>query len=128
MFAFICGVQLALDSLDRLVDTLEERGTLTVVEAARALFATTSIPDGLARSLLEVALPLIERQGITLVGVSISNLDDDLGQLRLPLDGAWSDSLDAAMDEVRVRFGSDSITRAVLLGRRQGFAIPLLPD
>ena len=26
-------------------------------------------------------LPLIERQGITLVGVSVSNLDDDLGQL-----------------------------------------------
>jgi DNA polymerase-3 subunit epsilon len=53
MFAFICEMQLALDSLDRLVDTLEERGTLTVVEAARALFATSSIPDGLARSLLE---------------------------------------------------------------------------
>ena len=46
-------MQLALDSLDRLVDTLEERGTLTVVEAARALFATSSIPEGLARSLLE---------------------------------------------------------------------------
>ena len=46
-------MQLALDSLDRLVDTLEERGPLTVVEAARALFATSSIPDGLAQSLLE---------------------------------------------------------------------------
>jgi len=88
---------------------------------------TRTILDA-ARELLEIALPLIERQGITLVGVSISNLDDDLGQLRLPLDGAWSDTLDAAMDEVRVRFGSESITRAVLLGRRQGFAIPLLPD
>jgi DNA polymerase III subunit epsilon len=53
MFAFICGVQLALDSLDRLVDILEERGTLTVVEAARALFATSSISDAFARSLLE---------------------------------------------------------------------------
>src|SRR6476646_6973708 len=52
MFAFICGVQLALDSLDRLVDTLEERGPLSVVEAARALFATSSITDGLALSLL----------------------------------------------------------------------------
>jgi len=46
-------VQLALDSLDRLVDTLEERGPLSVVDAARALFATNSIPDGLACSLLE---------------------------------------------------------------------------
>src|SRR5215210_9019196 len=51
MFAFIYGVQLALDSLDRLVDTLEERGPLTAVEAARALFATPSISDGLACSL-----------------------------------------------------------------------------
>ena len=52
MFAFICRVQLALDALDRLVDTLEERGTLSAVEAARSLFATSSISDGLACSLL----------------------------------------------------------------------------
>jgi DNA polymerase III epsilon subunit family exonuclease len=45
-------VQLALDALDRLVDTLEERGPLSAVEAARALFATSSIPEGLACSLL----------------------------------------------------------------------------
>jgi DNA polymerase III epsilon subunit family exonuclease len=45
-------VQLALDSLDRLVDTLEERGPLTAVEAARSLFATSSISQGLACSLL----------------------------------------------------------------------------
>ena len=45
-------MQLALDALDRLVDTLEERGTLSAAEAARALFATASIPDGLACSLL----------------------------------------------------------------------------
>jgi len=45
-------VQLALDSLDRLVETLEERGPLTPVEAARSLFATPSISEGLAGSLL----------------------------------------------------------------------------
>jgi DNA polymerase-3 subunit epsilon len=45
-------VQLALDALDRLVDTLEERGSLSAVEAARSLFALSSISDGLARSLL----------------------------------------------------------------------------
>jgi DNA polymerase III epsilon subunit family exonuclease len=53
MFAFIPTVQLALDALDRLVDTLEERGPLSAVEAARSLFATSSISDGLACSLLE---------------------------------------------------------------------------
>jgi DNA polymerase-3 subunit epsilon len=45
-------VQLALDALDRLVDTLEERGSLSTVEAARSLFATSSISNGLACSLL----------------------------------------------------------------------------
>jgi DNA polymerase-3 subunit epsilon len=46
-------VQLALDALDRLVDTLEERGPLTAVDAARSLFATSSISSGLACSLLQ---------------------------------------------------------------------------
>jgi DNA polymerase III epsilon subunit family exonuclease len=45
-------VQLALDALDQLVDTLEERGSLSAVEAARSLFATSSISEGLACSLL----------------------------------------------------------------------------
>jgi DNA polymerase-3 subunit epsilon len=45
-------MQLALDALDRLVEILEERGTIPAVEAARALFATTSISTGLACSLL----------------------------------------------------------------------------
>ncbi|HSB38109.1 MAG TPA: exonuclease domain-containing protein [Gaiellaceae bacterium] len=45
-------MQLALDALDRLVETLEETGPLSTVEAARSLFATSSIPEGLAASLL----------------------------------------------------------------------------
>jgi DNA polymerase-3 subunit epsilon len=45
-------VQLALDGLDRLVASLEERGPLPVVDAARFLFASRSIPVGLAASLL----------------------------------------------------------------------------
>jgi DNA polymerase III epsilon subunit family exonuclease len=53
MFAFMGCVQLALDALDRLVDLLEERGPMSSTEAARALFATASISDGLACSLLE---------------------------------------------------------------------------
>ena len=46
-------MQLALDALDRLVETLEERGSLSTVEAARSLFAISSISDGLAGSLLQ---------------------------------------------------------------------------
>ena len=52
MFAFICWVQLALDALDRLVDLLEEQGPMSTVDAARSLFATSSISDGLACALL----------------------------------------------------------------------------
>ncbi len=82
-----------------------------------------------ARGLLAIAVPMIERRGITLVGVAVSNLDDGRAvQLALPLDRHDSDALDAALDEVRQRFGSTAVTRAVLLGRGQGLTMPLLPD
>jgi DNA polymerase-3 subunit epsilon len=45
-------MQLALDGLDRLSAALEEQGPLPAVEAARLLFASRSIPAGLASSLL----------------------------------------------------------------------------
>jgi DNA polymerase-4 len=81
-----------------------------------------------ARGLLAVALPMIERRGITLVGVAVSNLQDGRAiQLALPLD-PYSEALDAALDEVCQRFGSRAITRAVLLGRGHGLTVPLLPD
>jgi DNA polymerase IV len=82
-----------------------------------------------ARALLAIAVPMIERRGITLVGVAVSNLDDGHAfQLALAIDRHSSDALDSALDEVRQRFGSNAITRAVLLGRGQGLTIPLLPD
>jgi DNA polymerase IV len=82
-----------------------------------------------ARELLAVAEPLIDRQGITLVGVAVSNLHDGRAiQLALPLDGHTRHALDAAIDEVRQRFGTTAITRAVLLDRGEGVAMPLLPD
>jgi DNA polymerase IV len=81
-----------------------------------------------ARGLLVIAVPMIESRGITLVGIAVSNLDDGRAlQLALPFD-PHSDELDAALDEVRQRFGSTAITRAVLLGRRPGLSVPLLPD
>jgi DNA polymerase-4 len=82
-----------------------------------------------ARGLLAVAAPLIEQRGLTLVGIAVTNLDDGRAiQLRLPFDRHGGDALDAALDEVRLRFGSTAVTRAVLLGRSQGLAMPLLPD
>ncbi len=91
--------------------------------------AETQIILVTARVLLTSAMPMIERQGITLVGVAVANLADDRAtQLTLPFDRHSGGALDAALDEVRARFGSGAITRAVLLGRDQGMTVPLLPD
>jgi len=82
-----------------------------------------------ARGLLAAAMPAIEHQGITLVGVSLGSLEnDEYVQLALPFESERASALDATLDVVRDRFGSDAITRAVLLGRDQGPTVPLLPD
>jgi DNA polymerase-4 len=82
-----------------------------------------------ARGLLAAATATIERRGLTLVGVSVANLENDRAvQLILPLDRRGSDALDAVLDEVRNRFGASAITRAVLLGRDPGPSLPQLPD
>ena len=80
-----------------------------------------------ARDLLAAAMPMIERDGITLVGISLTGLEDDHAvQLALPFDR--TSTLDATIDDVRERFGADAITRAVLLDRDPGVTMPLLPD
>jgi DNA polymerase-4 len=96
-----------------------------------------------ARLLLVAAGPLIAERGITLIGVSVGNLDDDAAvQLALPFaerqasthgpedepDVARESALDAALDGVRDRFGSAAVTRGVLLRHGQGLEVPLLPD
>jgi DNA polymerase-4 len=82
-----------------------------------------------AQELWRAALPMIERRGITLVGIAVAGLDNERAlQLRLPFDDHSRDALDAALDEVRDRFGSAAVIRAVLLGRDQRPSVPLLPD
>ncbi|WP_433358148.1 DNA polymerase IV [Micromonospora saelicesensis] len=81
-----------------------------------------------ARALLRAALPEIDRRGITLIGVSVGNLDDNPVQPELPFQPDPGSHLDSAVDAVRDRFGSAALTRAVLLGREPGVEMPLLPD
>jgi DNA polymerase-4 len=82
-----------------------------------------------ARILLAETMPMIERRGLTLVGLAVANLSDDRTvQLLLPFDRRNGGELDAAVDAVRERYGSNAIMRAVLLGRDQGLSVPLLPD
>ena len=81
-----------------------------------------------ARRLLADAAPLIQAPGITLVGISLTNLED-ADRIQLTLTDDWRpDALDAALDEARDRYGADSVKRAVLVGRAEGVSMPLLPD
>jgi DNA polymerase-4 len=81
-----------------------------------------------ARGLLEVARPLIDGRGCTMVGVAVANLDDDgLEQLALPF-AKGGRPLDRALDDVKEKFGTGAVTRAVLLHRSTGVPVPMLPD
>ena len=81
-----------------------------------------------ARWLLATMEDTIAERGLTLIGLSIANLDgDDAVQLSLPFDGD-AEVLDLALDDVRTKFGSAAITRAVLLGRDLDPQVPILPD
>ena len=91
--------------------------------------AQTQVILAIARRLLTGAMPLIERRGLTLVGVALGNLEDDGAiQLALPFEDHRAAALDVALDGLRDRYGADVVTRAVLLGRRTDPAVPLLPD
>jgi DNA polymerase IV len=82
-----------------------------------------------ARELLVESLPLLREKGVTLVGISVTNLADArMLQLVLPLDEVDRSALDAAVDAIRDRFGSRAITRGLLVGRDPGWEMPLLPD
>ncbi|MDL9946982.1 DNA polymerase IV [Gordonia sp. ABSL11-1] len=82
-----------------------------------------------ARGLLDDAMPLIRDRGCTLIGLSLTNLDDhDSIQLTLPFEADHGAELDVAMDQLRDRFGRDAVTRAVLVGRHHGDDAPMLPD
>jgi DNA polymerase IV len=80
-----------------------------------------------AAALLADSRSLIERRGLTMIGIALTNLEEhDAIQLSLPFDRTAE--LDATLDRVRERFGSGSITRGVLVGRDPGVWVPLLPD
>jgi DNA polymerase IV len=80
-----------------------------------------------ANGLLKASMPMIERRGLTLIGIALTNLHDRAAvQLVLPFNRA--PDIDAVVDRVRDRFGSKAITRGVLIGQDPGVWVPLLPD
>jgi DNA polymerase-4 len=80
--------------------------------------ASTKTILSTARSLLAAAMPMLERRGVTLLGVAVTNLQGRGEGIQLEIDGSGG-AVDAALDELRNRYGARSITRAVLLGRRR---------
>ncbi len=82
-----------------------------------------------ARGLLGSVGAVIRDSGLTLVGISLTNLDDaDAMQLELPFAARDVGLLDPALDDIRTKFGRESVQRAVLLGRDRGLEMPMLPD
>ncbi len=81
-----------------------------------------------ARDLVEASMPMIRERGLTLVGISLTNLDDGAGQLALPVDGHSAPDLDRTIDDVHERFGKEALTRGVLVGRDLAMSVPMLDD
>ena len=81
-----------------------------------------------ARQLVASAAPVIAQRGLTLVGFAVSGIDrSGAQQLMLPFNGE-SLAVDAAVDQVRRRYGKSALTPAVLVGRDPGLEMPHLPD
>jgi DNA polymerase-4 len=92
--------------------------------------ATEPIRD-VALTILRTERRCIEQRGLTLIGLSVGNLrsqSEGVEQLLLPFGRKDTSGLDAAVDDLRKRFGHHALTRASLLGHRQGFEVPKLPD
>jgi DNA polymerase-4 len=83
---------------------------------ARPTAATAPILT-VVRLLLAAESETIERRGLTLLGVTVTNLESSVAgaQLELPLDGHDPAALDATVDAIRDRFGTSAISRARLL-------------
>lgn len=79
-------------------------------------------------TLLRADRDLVQRRGITLVGVALTNLASAQShQPMLPLDPDTA-GLDAALDGIRHRFGSQVVIRGSQSRRALGWSVPQLPD
>ncbi len=91
--------------------------------------AATAPIAAIALGLLDVAWPMIESDGLTLIGVSVGQLtDDDVVQSTLPFERSEAAQIDAVVDEIRDRFGGAALNRAASVGSDVGFTVPMLPD
>jgi DNA polymerase III subunit epsilon len=121
-------MQLALDGLDRLVDALEEQGVLSAVEAARLLFATSSIPEALACSLLEEVTIGDNRVVCTGATVSLAGKRADplLEEAEFVVFDLETTGLSAARDEI-CEVGAVRVRALESVGSFQSLVNPRIP-
>jgi DNA polymerase-4 len=95
----------------------------TIAEAT----ARTATLLAIARGLLGASAALIAERGLTLIGISLTNLSD-ASAVQLALAFERFSRLDETLDALRERFGSGAISRGALIGQETGEWVPLLPD
>lgn len=107
----------------RFADYTRATRSHTVAQATTRTATLLSV----ARALLRAAAAMIARRGLTLIGISLTNLCDAAAiQLALPFDR--SAGLDHALDDLRERFGATAISRGTLVGQTVEDWVPLLDD
>lgn len=128
------GVSHRLRNADRVARTVVLRlrfGDFQSATRSRTLAQATSSTDPIlatARSLLDGVWPEAERRGLTKIGISVSGLTDDSAiQMTFDFEQRRPLELDAAMDQIKDRFGKRSIGRTALVNRSDR-SVPLLPD
>ena len=80
-----------------------------------------------ARALLAGAQPFIDGRPLTLLGLTLTNLERDSGQLALALERRDRAALDSALDEIRDRFGAGTVSRAAFVDSDDSLAAWLMP-
>ncbi|NLU84001.1 DNA polymerase IV [Rhodococcus sp. HNM0569] len=106
-------------------------GDYTRATRSHTLAHSTTDTDELlatARTLLRDVHPRAVVDGLTLIGVSLTGLDQRVEQLELPFDETPARHLDRTLDDVRSRFGAAAVTRGTLVGRGPLLSVPILPD
>ncbi|MGI9053269.1 MAG: DNA polymerase IV [Ilumatobacteraceae bacterium] len=107
----------------------DDFGRMTRSHTLANATAETAVVLETARGLLGGVQGQIAERGLTLLGLSVANLGAcGAHQPTLPFDRGGAGLLDSAVDDVRDRFGSQALTRAVLLGQHHAPSVPLLPD
>jgi DNA polymerase-4 len=80
-----------------------------------------------ARLLLGAAQPFIDGRPLTLLGLALTNLERESGQLSLAFERRDRAALDTALDDIRDRFGAGTVSRAAFLDSDDSLAAWLAP-